>query len=95
MLTPTSPRPPNEPKFSVGLPRGDNGIYIGPLCGKSLSVAGTTKEALHWHSGQFNCGYQRNFSVQQIQPRIWLPKNLTVGKYNRTVILQYGKTISK
>jgi hypothetical protein len=93
MLTPTSPRPPNEPKFSVGLPRGDNVFYVGPLCGKSLSVAGATKEARL--SSQFNCGYQRNLGAQQIQLRIWLPKNLTVGKYNRTVILQYGKTISK
>jgi len=45
MLTPTSPRPPNEPKFSVGLPRGDNG-YVGPLCGKSLSVAGGPRSRL-------------------------------------------------
>jgi len=40
MLTPTSPRPPNDPEFSVGLPRGDNDFYVSPLCGKSLSVAG-------------------------------------------------------
>ena len=35
------------------------------------------------------------FSAQQIQLRIWLPKNLTVEKYNRTVILQCGKPIPK
>ena len=44
---------------------------------------------------QINCNYQQNLSVYQVQLGICLAKNLTKGKYNRTVTLQGGKPIPK
>jgi hypothetical protein len=38
---------------------------------------------------------QQDLSVQEVTLRIWLLKNLTIRKYNRTVTLQYGKPIPR